>query len=121
MPPQDRQAEAQAQPLRGHDALEAEDVIVDVSAYPPELLLKGAQADLAWALAELERKPKPKRTRKPSLTTRVKAAISAGREAVIKPDGTILTREKLEAEGEQANGATVNTWDEALSHEEENR
>ena len=67
------------------------------------------------------KRTKPKRTRKPSLRTRVKAVVSAGREAVIKPDGTVIstdTDNKPQGgpDGEQASGAEGNAWSEVPNY-----
>jgi hypothetical protein len=44
------------------------------------------------------------------------AVRRAGAEAEIKPDGTILTKEKAAAESKQANGAELNPWDEVPAY-----
>jgi hypothetical protein len=106
----DTDLQAEKQPARG-DALER----AWLNAHPGFL-----EAIDHWALvySVLEPAPKPKHTRKPSLTTRVKAVRRAGAEAEIKPDGTIVT--KHAAEAERANGdAGVNPWDEVPNYGED--
>ena len=88
-----------------------------------DLVVGQAEREAAWwaafsYLAEqlltapwFGRIPTAKAPRKPSLAARLKAVRRAGAEAEIKPDGTIFTREKRGAGGEQSNGAQPNPWD----------
>jgi hypothetical protein len=93
--------------MSGHDVLLAHDLIAGTVEREAEV--KAAVA------AERKRKT---RTRKPSLTARLKAVARAGLGAELKPDGTILTKEKSDAAGELANGVAANPWDEVLRHED---
>ena len=102
-----------------HDRrLEAERRVYEAERRASEAELNTDVALLSTKLAQLNTsaaQPKPKGHRAPPFATRVKAVIGAGREPVIQPDGTILTREKamISAENE-ANGAEAgrNPWNE---------
>lgn len=114
--PKDNKPETPAQASRRPHVLRAEDVIIDTRGYPSEGLLKGVQADLAWAFGRIATLEKPKWPRKPrlkTLITRVEAA--SGRQAAgvtFAPDGSRTI--KIGADGEQAKSAAINTWDEIL-------
>jgi hypothetical protein len=53
---------------------------------------------------------RPKRTYRPSLASRIKAVIRAGCEPEVKPDGTVIGRERATASAESEGGA-ANPWD----------
>lgn len=99
--------------MTGHDELKADDAIIDISAVPPERLLKGVQADLKWALAELECKAKRARGKAAFKKTDVARAAEAMRKAGVKGRIELPGGITMLLDGDGQHEPEPNPWEES--------